>query len=478
MDSAPGRTLLYEEIATKIGDLIERGTYRAGERIPSVRELSRQMRVSINTVMEAYTHLENRRMVEARPKSGFYVCSRLAEPEAPPANGDAKEELAACPVALGDVPLRVMRSLARPDLVPLGRGVPNPELLPVDRLNRMLAAEARRFRSESVAYASPAGAKRLRIQVARRSLDAGCALSPDDIVITAGCVEAVTLALQATCRPGDTVAIESPAYYTFLNSLQWLGLKVLEIPSAPREGMNLAVLDYAIRHNPVQACIVIPNFNTPLGSRMPDEKKRELVALLARRDIPLIEDDVYGDLSFGPSRPRVCKAWDRKGLVLTCSSFSKTLAPGYRIGWIAAGRYRQTIERLKSLFNIATASPTQLAIAEFLTSGGYERHLRSIRHVHAERVAQLREAVGRCFPPGTRVTRPEGGYVLWVEMPQEVDAFRLYEQALEAGISIAPGMLFTTGDKFRNCIRLNAAFWSRSVERAVEVLGRIALAMV
>ena len=248
------------------------------------------------------------------------------------------------------------------------------------------------------------------------------------------------LALQATCRPGDTVVLESPAYYTFLSSLQWLGLKVLEVPSDPREGMNLAVLDYAVRHNRVQACLVIPNFNTPLGSRMPDDKKRELVEMLARRDIPLIEDDVYGDLGFGSSRPPVCKAWDRKGLVLTCSSFSKTLAPGYRVGWIAPGRYYREVEHLKKVFNLATASPTQLAIAEFLTSGGYDRHLRTIRRIHAERVAQLREAVLRHFPAGTRVTRPDGGYVVWVEIPRQFDSFRLYEQALEAGIGIAPGM--------------------------------------
>lgn len=212
--------------------------------------------------------------------------------------------------------------------------------------------------------------KRLRVQIARRGLDAGCALSPEDLVVTAGCVEAVTLALQATCRPGDTVAIESPCYYTFLNSIQWLGLKVLEIPSTLREGLNLDVLDYAIRHNPVRACIVIANFNNPLGSVMPDEKKRELVLLLAKHEIPLIEDDVYGDLGFMPARPTVAKAHDDRGLVITCSSFSKTLAPGYRVGWIVPGRFQEQVERLKTLFNIATASPTQLAIAEFLASGG------------------------------------------------------------------------------------------------------------
>lgn len=472
-----GESLLYDQVAARIGDLIDQGTYRPGDRIPSIRELSRQMRVSINTVMEAYAQLENARLVEARPQSGYYVSCRLLEPEGLLQKSKAKQELAANPVQLGSAPLEVIRNLANPALVPLGRGVPNPELLPIDKLNRMLASESRRFRIESASYAGAKGMKRLRTAIAKRSLDSGCILSPDDIVITSGCVEAVTLALQATCRPGDTVAIGSPVYYTFLNSIQWLGLKILEIPCTPRQGMNLDVLGYAIRHNPVHACIVISNFNNPLGGTMPDEKKLELVELLAKHDIPLIEDDVYGDLGFGPVRPTATKAYDRQGLVLHCSSFSKTLAPGYRVGWISPGRYLEQVERLKTLFNIATASPTQLAIAEFLANGGYDHHLRTIRRVHAQQMLQVRGAIGRYFPQGTRVTRPDGGVVLWVEMPEKVDAFKLYELALQKGISIAPGTLFTIGDKFRNCIRVNTAFWSGRIDQALQTVGKLASGM-
>ena len=473
-----GKVLLYEELVAKIGDMIEKGTYRPGERIPSIRDLSRQMRVSINTVMEAYARLENMGMVEARPQSGYYVRSRLLEPEARLMKWKATENLAPNPVTLGNIPLQVMRNISNISLVPLGGGIPNPDLLPIDKLNRMLATESRRFRIQSVSYAAVSGSKRLKTQIAKRSLNSGCSLSPEDIVITSGCVEAVTLALQATCRPGDTVAIGSPVYYTFLQSIQWMGLKVLEIPSTPREGMNLEVLSYAIGHTPVHACIIISNFNNPLGSLMPDEKKRELVTLLARHDIPLIEDDVYGDLAFGPARPTAAKAYDEHGLVLLCSSFSKTLAPGYRVGWIVPGRFQQKVEQLKTLFNITTASPTQLAIAEFLANGGYDHHLRTIRRVYARQVAQVRDAVGRHFPQGTRVTRPEGGFVLWVEMPEEINSLRLYEEALQKGISIAPGAVFTTtGDKFSNCIRLNAAFWSERIEQALETLGGMAEAL-
>ncbi len=465
--------LLYEEVAARIGGMIEKGTYRPGERIPSIRNLSRQMRVSINTVMQAYANLENAGVVEARPQSGYYVRSRLLEPEARPAKRKAREHLAPNPVTLSDITFQVMRNISNLSLVPLGGGTPNPDLLPIDKLNRMLATESRRFRIQSILNTETAGAKRLRMQIARRSLDSGCSLSPEDIVITSGCREAVTLALQAVCRPGDTVAVASPVYYTFLHTIQWLGLKVLEIPSDPREGMILEVLSYAIRQNPVHACIVISNFNNPLGSLMPDEKKQELAALLAKHEIPLIEDDVYGDLCFGPARPRTAKAYDEKGLVLLCSSFSKTLAPGYRIGWIVPGRFQQKVERQKALLNIATASPIQLAVAEFLANGGYDHHIRRIRRIYARQVAQMRDAVGRHFPQGTRVTRPEGGFVLWVEMPEEVNALSLYEEALLKGISVAPGPIFTTGGKFRNCVRLNAAFWSERIEQALETLGEL-----
>ena len=472
-----GKTILYEEVATKIGEMIDQGTYRPGDRVPSIRDLSRKMRVSINTAIEAYAHLENRGMIEARPQSGFYVRSRIPEPRVDPPERNV-EELISCCVSIEETPRRILRSLSDVSLVPLGSGIPNPDLLPIDKLNRMLSTESRRFPLQSVSYAEVRGTKRLRTQIAKRALDYGCTLSPEDIVVTAGCVEAVTLALQATCQPGDTVAIASPVYYTFLHSIQWLGLKILEIPSTSREGICIEVLSYAIRHNPIHACLVISNFNNPLGSVIPDERKRELVALLSQREIPLIEDDVYGDLAFGPSRPTAVKAYDERGLVLYCSSFSKTLAPGYRVGWIVPGKYERRVRQLKAFFNIATASPTQLAIAEFLTNGGYDQHLRRLRRVYSRQVAKTRDAVGRYFPPETRVTRPEGGFILWVEMPKEVDAQRLYEEAMKEKIGIAPGTLFSTGDRFRNCIRLNAAFWSERVEQALETVGGMAKGMV
>ncbi len=477
-EALDAKTPLYEDVAESLAAMIGDGTYRPGERIPSIRGMSRHMRVSVNTVMRAYAHLENLGLIEARPQSGYYVRCRILEPEPRTARVREVEDIAPHPVTIRDVTFQIMKSLSDRSLVPLGRGVPNPELLPIDKLNRMLGTESRRFRVQSVSYEEVAGSTRLRAQIARRSLDAGCTLSLDDILVTSGCREAVGLALHTLCRPGDTVAVESPVYYSFLRTAEWLGIKVLEIPASPGEGMNLDVLDYVIRHNPVHACATILNFNNPLGGVMPEKKKRELVSLLSRHDIPLIEDEVYSDLAFASSRPVSAKAFDEKGLVLVCSSFSKTLAPGYRVGWIVPGRYRRKIEQLKAIFNVATASPTQLAIAEFLANGGYDHHLRTLRGVYARNVSGMREAVGRYFPQGTRVTRPEGGFILWVEMPEQIDAITLYEKGLKKGISVAPGPVFTLTDRFRSCVRLNAAFWSEQIEQALETLGWIAREMV
>jgi DNA-binding transcriptional MocR family regulator len=464
--------LLYKEISGRISEMISKGTYRIGERIPSIRTLSRQMQVSANTVMEAYGRLENLGLIEARPQSGYYVRTMNAEPADRQSSWN-RAELEPNLVTLGDIALDVMRNIDNPSLIPLGTGRPNTDLLPVEKLNRMLASESRRFGLQSISYASAQGHKRLLAQIAKRSINSGCSLSPEDIVITSGCIEAMNLALQAICRPGDTVAIGSPVYPTFLKSMQWMGLKILEIPSN-KDGMVLEVLEYAIRSNPVKACITIANFNNPLGGLMPDDKKQGFVRLLARHDIPLIEDDVYGELAYGPVRPSSIKAYDEKGLVLYCSSFSKTLAPGYRIGCIAPGRFMEKVAQLKALFNIATASPTQLAVAEFLANGGYDHHLRKLRRTYSQHVARFREAILRYFPEDTRVSRPEGGYILWVEMPEGFDVFNLYRAALKKGISIAPGNIFSMGERYGNCFRLNAAQWSEQIEQALEALGGLA----
>lgn len=471
-NSTDGAAPLYEQVAVEVAGLIDQGTFRVGDRVPSIRQLSRRLNVSINTVMQAYALMEDRHLIEARPQSGYYVRARvpeIGEPELP-----ARPRIVPATVTISDLCHQVVRNMMNRDLLPLGNAIPHPQHLPVAKLNRLLASESRRFPDQSISYQMPPGSERLRVQIAQRSLMAGIGAGPDEVLITSGCVEAVLLALRATCRTGDTIAVESPFYFNFLQLIAELGLKALEIPATPREGISIEALRYAIEHNRVKACLLVPNFSNPLGSLMPSERKRELVELLGRHEIPLIEDDIYGDLVFGNERPAAAKSFDKKGLVIYCSSFSKTLAPGYRVGWAIAGRFQQEMERLKTMVNLATSSPSQLAVAEFLATGGYDHHLRAIRRIYAGNLSQMADAVVRYFPAGTRMTRPAGSFMLWVEMPEGCDAIELYHQALQQGISIAPGPLFSLSGKYRNHIRLSTALWDERVERGIKTLGGLA----
>jgi DNA-binding transcriptional MocR family regulator len=372
----------------------------------------------------------------------------------------------------------VLRDTLNPRLAQLGAAHPAQELTATRQLNRIMAAAARRLGDRSGIYMPPAGNRLLCQQIVKHAVNAGCTLEAEEIVVTSGCGEAVSICLQAICRRGDTVAVESPICFDVFQYMENLGLKALEIPTHPRDGISLEALQFALENNSVQACLVISNFNNPLGSCIPDERKKELVNLMTRHQIPLIENDIFGDIHFASRRPMSAKAFDSEGLVMWCGSFSKTLSPGLRVGWAAAGRYRSTVGWLKYSTSMATATLPQLAVADFMAEGGYRQHLRRIRRIYRDRVAELRRAVIRFFPTDIRVTDPAGGYLLWIELPEAIDALILYKTALNEGIAITPGHLFSTGDRYRNFIRLNAANWSDEAIPAIQRLGRVIKTML
>jgi DNA-binding transcriptional MocR family regulator len=464
---------LYERVANDLAGVIRAGTFRPGERIPSVREMSRQRQVSITTVMQAYQLLEDRGVIEVRPQSGYFV-RPVAEGGLPDRCSEQCISPDPAQVSVDRLVMTILRAVLDPKLVQFGTAIPSPDLLPTARLNRILAGLARRSDLPLNICGVPQGIEDLRTQVAQRSFSYGCQFTPDDILITAGCMEAVSLSLRVVCRPGDTVAVESPTYFNMLQALEAMGLKVLEIPTHPVTGVSLEALRFAIDHHPIRACLFMTNFTNPLGATIPDEAKQELVELLAKHEIPLIEDDIHGELYFSGERPKTAKAFDKKGLVLLCSSFSKDLAPGYRIGWIAPGRYRDAIERMKMASTVGTAVLPQYAIAEFLASGGYDHHLRRIRRAYAQKMACMSQGVLQHFPTGTHISSPAGGFVLWVQLPETVDSLDLYRASLKAGISLVPGYVFSAGSEYRNYIRLNAAYWSEETEWAVRRVGELA----
>lgn len=473
----PAGEHLYEQLADRLAHMIERGALRPGERLPSVRRLSRQHRVSVSTVVQAYALLESRGVVETRPQSGHYV--RMRRQETVPEPRPARPRVVATRPSVQGLVAEVYRALRDPLVVPFGAAMTSTELLPVEALSRALSGQARAAGGFGASYDPPPGSPALRRQLARRAVSLGCALGADDFVTTVGCAEALHLCLRAATRPGDTVAVESPAYYGLLQLIEILGLRAVELPLHPRTGLEVDALAEAARRQRIKACLVTPSFGNPIGSRMPDEAKARLVELCTREEIALIEDDICGDLfdpyTEGATRPRPAKAFDTQGWVMLCSSFSKTLASGLRVGYTAPGRFREAVEHLKFAHTVATATVPQLAVAELLESGAYERHLRTMRRRLATQVQQVREAVAQWFPPGTRVSRPQGGFLLWVEMLPGTSALELHARALERGISIAPGPIFSASQRFTNCIRLSCGHpFTDAAEHAIRQLGRLA----
>ncbi len=467
--TAQSKTSLYERLASDIKRQIEAGIYRPGQRIPSVRQTSRQYELSITTVLQAYQVLEDQGWIEARPQSGYYVRSRgtMSAPE--PALSMPPDE--PFEISIEELVMNVLHNSTDQKFVQFGAAIPAPDLLPNQKMSRILSSIARQEDPRQNLCSMVEGIEELRIQAAQRAARAGCVLSSDAMLITNGAMEALNLSLRAVCQPGDLVAVESPTYFGILQALESLGMRVLEIPTHYQDGISLEALRFALEHHPVRACVVITNFNNPLGSCMSDENKRKLVEMLADHDIPLIEDDIFGELHFDERRPPVAKAFDTQDNVLLCSSYSKDISPGFRLGWLAPGRYYSRVARIKMALNLGTAFFTQMATARFLESGGYDHHLRRIRRAYAEKVSLMSNAVLQHFPAGTHLTSPRGGFVLWVQLPENVDSLVLYRQALQAGITIAPGYIFSATNKYRNYIRLNAGYWSYQALSALERLG-------
>ena len=465
----------YEDLAGFITGLIEGGTLRPGTKAPSLRRISRERGVSLMTALEAYRLLEDRGLLEARPRSGFYVSGVGKFPSAPARSSPPRDAVG---VAVSGLVIELLDYATDPTLLPFGCAIPEGGLLQSGRLDRCLARAARLHGAACNLYTAPRGDAGLRRQLASRALRWGLGLTPDDIVVTCGCTEALFLALKAVTRSGDTVAVESPTYFGLLQALEILGLKALELPTDPTGGIEIAALEQVLKAGTVAACLFASSVNNPLGCTPTEDAKREILALLARHQVPLIEDDIYGDIHFGSLRPRPFMALDQDSLTLYCSSMSKTLAPGYRIGWLAGTRHMQKILETKFATTLCGPALPQIALADFLAGGGYDNHLRRLRRVLGSNVMQMRRAVAASFPHGTRITDPAGGFVLWVELPGAADSRLLLDQALSDGICFAPGDVFSAAGRYRNCLRLSCGHpWDERLSQGITRLGDLAAAM-
>jgi DNA-binding transcriptional MocR family regulator len=463
----------YEKLADEIAQSIRNGVLCRGDKLPSVRQASSSRGVSPSTVFQAYYLLEARGLITARERSGYFVSGgatgipQLAEPE-------YAVRPQVTQVDVSELVFEILESVRARKVVPLGSAFPSPLLFPLKSLARTMASTVQSMDPWSTVRDLSPGDENLRRQIALRYLIDGLKISTDEIVITAGALEALNLCLSAVTKPGDAVLVESPTFYAALQAIERSGLRAIEVPSHPRLGVDLDAMELAIKEHKPKACWLMTTFQNPLGSLMPDDKKKDLVSLLTKHQIPLIEDDVYGELYFGDKRPLPAKAYDTEGLVMHCSSFSKCLAPGYRIGWVAPGRFSQAVERIKLTTTLAASVPAQQALAAYLSKGGYDRHLRALRHNLLVQQIKFTEAIETYFPQGTRLSSPAGGYFLWVQLPDRVSALDVHRQALESGISVAPGPMFSAQRQFDHYIRLNYGhLWDADIEAALSKLGSI-----
>lgn len=462
---------LYESLAAQLRERIHAGTLADGARVPSVRALSRQAGVSVGTVVQAYQQLEAQGVIVARPQSGYYVrASQLPGIERPRSRATPRPR----PLSKNLLD-QVLALYTRDDLVALHVAIPSSDLLPTTRIAALSRELLKRMPDRLYGYVHAAGLPALRESVAARLRGAGVEVEADDVVITAGALEAITLSLQALTRPGDAVLVESPAYYGLLQAIAARGLKVVEVPSCCEDGPDLECALKALASQPIRAAVLIPSFSNPSGALMSADSRRLLAQACARHGVPVIEDDVYGELSFDGSRPMPMMAYDRADNVVLCGSASKIIGPGLRVGWAVSPRWREDLLRAKAYTSIAVTTLSQHVCAELLAGANLERPLRRLRGEIAANVGRFRSVIARHWPAGTCSSQPRGGFVLWVRLPGGGDGQTLFERAAQAGIGIVPGSAFSAGGAHRDCVRLSCAMsWEPAVEHALRTLGRLA----
>ena len=475
VDVAVQTSLLYLQIALRTAQLVASGAMATGQRLPSMRDCAAQNNVSVTTVVQAYRHLEEHGLVQPRAKSGYFVA---------PASKAKATNLVRKIQRLPDLPKNKTGVVAgvigaKPQVNFAGYNPKNKDFFDNDRIRVALGRATRLKRDTLTEYTSSAGTVALRNAVALRALHLGCALRAEEIVITSGCVNAIAMCLQTVTRPGDMVAIESPTFFGFLDLLDSLHLKAIALPTDPRTGVSLAALQLALDTQPIKVVLLVPTLSNPLASVMPLTHKRALARLMAQYRTPLIEDVVFNDLLATDARRRAVKAFDTEGWVMTCGSFAKTVSPGIRLGWVDGGRWSKELATLKRVQGTSTNAVLEYALADLLTQGSYEAHLRRLCTLMKQRLGHARQIIQDSFPIGTRVNNPPAGYTVWVELPAGADGMVLFSLCKAKGIFVGPGQLFCASHRYRHCLRLSfACGWGSVEQSALKEVGRLAGVLV
>ncbi|WP_068941306.1 aminotransferase-like domain-containing protein [Chryseobacterium timonianum] len=464
------KDVLYLKIANSVTEQIKSETLQFGDRLPSLRSAQKLYNVSLNTVKQAYMELESRSLVESRPKYGYYVSQTSQRKLALPSV--AKMKVSEEKNSPEDLIGKVFGAIGGTDMTQFALGIPGKSLLPVAKMKKCMIEVIKRKSDSGTNYEPVQGSVGLRREIAKWSIVMEGRITEDDLVITSGAMNGVYHCLMAVTQPGDYVAVESPVYFGILQAIQLLGLKAVEIPTHPITGIDLDALKKVMPK--LSACCFVVNYNNPLGFQMPDENKKELVKMLTEHNVPLVEDDVYGNIYFGAGRPKPCKFYDEAGIVMWVGSVSKTLAPGYRVGWVAPGKFKEKIIRQKLVQTVSGPSLFSDVIADFLEHGRYDHHLRMFRKKLYANYLQIQKSVTQYFPDNTKISEPKGGFMLWLELDKRICTEDLYDEAVSQKVNFAPGRMFSQYNQYQNCMRLNYALeWTDRVESDLEKLGKM-----
>lgn len=461
---------LYQQVVDYIDKQQSLGLLRAGDKLPSLRKLSKQLEISVSTVKQAYEQLERQGTISAKPQSGYYLNAEKVRTLMP---RPAKWKLAKpTEVKCRDLIERVYQVVHRPDIMPFGISNPIMAHSPDKALARQMRSVLARAGEKALNYGPTNGDPKLRTQLAYGYQEVGVDVSPDDFIVTNGAQEALTIALQCCAQKGDVIAIESPCYFGIIELIESLGMKAVEVYTSAEDGVSVDELEEVLLKHEVKVCLFSTAINNPLGSMMTDVQRQQLVALIERYDVTLIEDDVYGDLYFGEHRPKPAQLYSEKGLVMTCSSFSKTAAPSYRVGWIIPGKYLEQARRVKRALSCTTPILQQWTISEYVSSGEYDRYLAILRRKLQYNSERMRTLIAKYFPEDVCISKPQGGSVLWVRCRSYVDTDMIFDQAIEQGVSFAPGRIFSPMGHYHNYMRISYGIpWSDKLEQAVKILG-------
>lgn len=458
----------YRQLAALFKTQIQQNTWRAGEKLPSVRVTSRNHSVSTGTVLQAYQLLEAQGWVFAKPQSGYYVTAEVGRFEA------ANEVTPTYPSTFDDELYDYLKQQSLPDVVRLGSAFPDTTLFPLETLNRNLASAGRKMAPENLLDNLPPGSESLRRIIAQRYIQQGISITHEDIVITSGGLEALNLSLQAVTQPGDSVVVESPAFYGALQAIARLGLNAIEVPVDSQKGHDLEQLEAIFEKHSVRACWLMVNFHNPTGALLSDEQKQRIVRMAEQYDVYLIEDDVYSELYFTASKPTSLKTFDTQERVLHCSSLSKSLCPGYRLGWVINNRFNEPIQKLQLVSTLSGSAPIQQGIAHYLQNDSYDNHLRKLRKIMQQRQRFFIELIQCYFPKNVTYTVPDGGYFVWVKLPHGIDSKAIYQALLQQQVTVAYGKLFSSDSKFQNYLRLNTSMpVDGALEHAIKKIGEL-----